>query len=321
MRAVVLESIAPVVGDLRHLRIDGEGIRAFCARHPAAGIRLPDWRHEFVYPWNDERAADFFLLFNCVNFAFWARPGAVKWNISYRGRRLDGAYGLMGALTRAVEEGVPVLDGAFLARLTDGELDGILRGEGELVLRRERAEILREVGRGLVERHGGSFGRLLRAAGGSASRLARLLVEEFPSFRDACGVDGREVKFYKRAQLAPAMIYQRFGGAGPGGFADIGDLTVFADYKVPQALRGLGILRYGEGLAAKVDSRVMLPACGREEVEIRAATIRACELIMEEYGRKGQRMNAVTLDAFLWLLAHDSPPDDRPYHLTETICY
>jgi hypothetical protein len=35
----------------------------------------------------------------------------------------------------------------------------------------------------------------------------------------------------------------------------------------------------------------------------------------------GQEINSVTLDAFLWLMGHEKTADDRPYHLTETICY
>jgi hypothetical protein len=321
MRAEILKSIRPVIDELRYLAIDAAHVRQFCHRKSAAEIELPEWRHEFIYPRDTVEAAEFFLLFNCINFAFWAKGEAVKWTISYKGKRLDGAYGLMGALTRAIEEGAPLLDGAFLAEVNERTLSHILRGEGELVLFSERAAILREVGRGLVARHGGRFANLLGKAKGSASALARMLATEFPSFRDACTMNGKEILFYKRAQLAPAMIYQRFKGEGPGAFRDIDDLTVFADYKVPQALRRLSILSYGDRLAGVVDSRTLIPACSREEVEIRAATIWACEMIRHEYTRRGQNMNSVTLDAFLWLLAHEPSPDERPYHLTETIFY
>jgi hypothetical protein len=317
----ILASLRPVLAHPRHVDIDAERVRAFCRERPAGGIALPDWRKEFIYPWDDEKAADFFLLFNCVNFAFWAKPGAVKWNIDYKGQRLDGAYGLMGAFTRAVEEGVPLLDGSFLAAMTEETLGRILRGDGELVLFRERAEILREVGAGLVARHGGNFRNLLDRARGSAVALAELLVREFPSFNDACRMDGGELLFYKRAQLAPAMVYQRFQGKGPGSFRDTDRLTVFADYKLPQALRRLGVLRYRPDLAAKVDSLALIPPCSREEVEIRASTIGACDMIQREYAAGGQRMDSVTLDAFLWLLGHEKVEGEKPYHLTETIYY
>ena len=42
----------------------------------------------------------------------------------------DGAYGLMAALTRAVEEGIPILEGAYLREMTEERLRHILRGEG-----------------------------------------------------------------------------------------------------------------------------------------------------------------------------------------------
>ncbi|MCX6357235.1 MAG: hypothetical protein NT045_05070 [Candidatus Aureabacteria bacterium] len=317
----IFKSLQTIIADLRHVTIDETQVRNFCAQRPPGRITLPDWKLEFIYPWDNERAAEFFLLFNCINFAFWAKGGGVKWNIHYKGRRLDGAYGLLGALTRAIEEGVPLLEGKFLKYLDEAALRQILRGEGSLVLFPERVRILNEIGVGLVGGHGGSFGALIRAAGGSAGALAGLLVTTFPSFNDICRVDGREVLFYKRAQLAPSMIYQRFGGRGPGAFPDIDELTVFADYKLPQALRRLGVIRYDEELAARVDSRTLIPPCSREEIEIRACTIWACELIQREYAKRGGKMNAVTLDAFLWLLAHEPSPNDRPYHLTETIYY
>ena len=173
----------------------------------------------------------------------------------------------------------------------------------------------------LVARHGGRFRNLLAAAGGRAVGLAELLVREFPSFNDACAVEGREVLFYKRAQLAAAMVYQRFQGKGPGAFPDVDRLTVFADYKLPQALRRLEVLRYRPGLAAKVDGQILIPPCSREEVEIRAATIWACDLIQRGYAARGQRVDSVALDAFLWLLGHEKVEGEKPYHLTETIYY
>ena len=321
MKDEILASVKPVVDDLRFVEIDGGAVRSFCDRQDPRGIELPDWREEFIYPWDDEGAADYFLLFNTINFAFWAKGDSEKWNIDYKGRRLDGAYGLMGALSRALEEGVPLLDGAFLSRMTGEVLRVVLRGRGELVLFNERVRILREVGAVLVDRYDGRFDRLRAAAGGSAPGLARLLVEELPSFNDRCRVDGMEVLFYKRAQLAPAMIYQRFQGQGPGAFPDIDDLSVFADYKLPQALRRMGILRYLPALAERVDGRVPIPACSREEVEIRAATIWACELIQREYAKRSVSVNSARLDAFLWLLGHRKSADTRPYHLTETIYY
>jgi hypothetical protein len=57
------------------------------------------------------------------------------------------------------------------------------------------------------------------------------------------------------------------------------ELTVFAGYKLPKVLRRLGILRYAPHLAEQIDRHELLEAGSREQVEIRAATVWAGELI------------------------------------------
>lgn len=56
-------------------------------------------------------------------------------------------------------------------------------------------------------------------------------------------------------------------------FKDIGNLTTFPDYRVPQLLRELGIMNYSPALAAAVDGREEIVAGSRHELEIRAATV------------------------------------------------
>jgi len=62
----------------------------------------------------------------------------------------------------------------------------------------------------------------------------------------------QQVFFYKRAQIFAADVYGAFQGRGMGALVDVGRLTCFADYRLPVVLRVMGVLRYGEGLAAKV---------------------------------------------------------------------
>jgi len=58
------------------------------------------------------------------------------------------------------------------------------------------------------------------------------------------------------------------------------DLTMFADYRVPQILRHLGIFQYSAELADAIDSEKELPYSSKWEVEIRAATVLAVETIL-----------------------------------------
>ncbi len=71
---------------------------------------------------------------------------------------------------------------------------------------------------------------------------------DFPSFDDSAEWGGHRLLFFKRAQLAPAMLFERWKGTGAGAFNDIGELTASADYKIPQVLRRLEILEYSPDL-------------------------------------------------------------------------
>ena len=99
-------------------------------------------------------------------------------------------------------------------------------------------------------------------------------------------------------------------------FRNIDALTAFADYKIPQVLRELGILEYSTTLAQKVDSRIELAPGSEEEVEIRAGTIIAVEDIRQA---TSGNLTAADIDHYLWLAGQRTHA--RPYHRTRTIAY
>jgi hypothetical protein len=188
----------------------------------------------------------------------------------------------------------------------------------------ERVANLSEVGHGL-EGVGGSALALVERAQGSAAALVRALVERFPSFDDVAAYEGRPVRLYKRAQIFVGDLYGAFGGVGPGRFGDLDRLTAFADYKVPQVLRELGVLVYQPELAERVDQRLEIASGAPEEVEIRAATIWACEQLRDAIGVRLVRAGRPPLRAFEvdWTLWSDAQGRELvyPYHRTRTIFY
>ena len=315
---MILHTIAPVIPHLRYVTIDEAQLREVCAHIAPATLRLPTWDDDVFISHPPEARAAQLLLFNSVNFSYWGDP---QWTIEFHGRSLDGAWGMLGALARAVDEGFPIFDGAYLAPIPASDARHILRGNVEIPMFLERLSILREVGRVLVAQFGGDFGGLLRAAGNDAIALVRLLVARFPSFNDVAMLDGHTVAFYKRAQLAAAMLYEAFGGKGPGDLRRVEQLTVFADYKLPQVLRRLGILHYAPHLADRVDRRELLEAGSREEIEIRAATVWAGELMRQALVTRFPQVIALHVDYWLWREGQYQGPDVRPYHRTRTIYY
>lgn len=58
-----------------------------------------------------------------------------------------------------------------------------------------------------------------------------------------------------------------------GKFDDINELTIFADYRVPQVLNFFGTVKYGCDLQSKLESDFVFQYGDEEEVEIRAASV------------------------------------------------
>lgn len=59
---------------------------------------------------------------------------------------------------------------------------------------------------------------------------------------------GKRISFYKRAQILVADFWGIMQARGEGNIPNLDYLTMFADYRVPQALVYLEALRYSDAL-------------------------------------------------------------------------
>lgn len=280
----------------------------------------PQWYERYHFFDGTERTVNWMLLLDALNFCFWAEKDQPRWSIDYHGEVLNGYWAEAAALTRAVEEGLPLWDADYLSSISSETVAHIFRGDQTIPLFEQRVANAREVGRVLQERYDGQFSHAIEEAGGSAVKLALLLAQNFSSFNDVASYRRREVRFFKRAQICVADLYSAFQGKQWGAFPDIGQLTAFADYKIPQILRHYNVLEYHSTLAKRVDNQELLAPGSEEEVEIRAGTIWACELLRRALRQQGRTMSAAEIDQRLWLQSQDLT-DMRPYHRTRTMFY
>jgi len=154
-------------------------------------------------------------------------------------------------------------------------------------------------------------------------------VSNFSSFCDEAEFQGRKVQFYKRAQILVSDLWACFEGKQFGSFKDIHMITMFADYRVPQALAALGVLEYSDALMNKLHKDPHLPAGERLKCEIRGCSIWGVELIRQELEKiaNGQldagNVNSIAIDYFLWdyAKAHKEELSAVPIHKTNTIFY
>jgi hypothetical protein len=115
--------------------------------------------------------------------------------------------------------------------------------------------------------------------------------------------------FHKRPQIAANDLAL----AGVAAFTDLDRLTVFADNVLPHVLRCDGVLSYAPELAARIDAGEELAHGSREEIELRACAVHACEQLAS-----AADIAPRTLDNWLWHRGLGLP--GRP-HCTRTTAY
>lgn len=279
------------------------------------------WQHPCHFFDSSAETARWIFVLDILNHCFWPDAGQPTWTVSYRGKPYSGYWALAASLKRAMENKIPITDASFLAQMSDKTFEEIFSGEGEIPLASRRIENLREAGKVLEERWERDIVNLIVAARGSAVKLVISVVSSFPSFRDEALYHGKRVYFWKRAQLFASDLFAAFGGKDWGRFHDIENLTAFADYKLPQVLRALGIISYDTRLEEKIDGMEKISSGSEEEVEIRAVTIRAVEDLKKALNLAGKKTTSIEVDNRLWQLGQLDPFRKKPYHRCRTIYY
>ncbi|SMC21326.1 Potential Queuosine, Q, salvage protein family [Desulfacinum hydrothermale DSM 13146] len=318
----VLPSVKAVVANARWVRLRPQAFQAAVIRWGGRIENAGAWDEPFHYGDGTEETARWIFVLDVLNHCFWPDPGEPVWGVELEGTFYSGYAGLAAALKKAYLAGFPLTNARYLASMPEKDLEAIFSGAGSIPLFEERLQNLREAGRVLLERWDADAVRLIEAAKGSACRLAALCAREFLSFRDQVELEGRTVYFWKRAQIFAADLAVAFQGKGLGAFRDLDRLTAFADYKLPQVLRELGILEYAPQLAEKVERQDLLAPGSREEVEIRALTVWAVERLKEAFRETShRRVTSSQVDHWLWSLGQIPAFRKRPYHRCRTIYY
>lgn len=312
----ILESIRAVIKDSKQVRINEDSLKKVCNDFNCNDIDHQGDSFPFDPSYlSKEDKANFVFFFNSINFCYWGEP---KWAIEYQGKEYDGAWGMIVSIKRALDNKIPVLDADYLSNISREDLLNILKGNTIIPLFNERLGILRENGRILSEKYNGQFMEVINRADGNALDVLNIMVSDFPSYNDHAVYDNQNVLFHKRAQLAVSDIHRM---KGIDDLKDIEKLTAFADYKIPQSLRKLGILEYSPELSEKIDNKIEIPSGSREEIEIRANMIWAIELMKGELATKKPDITSMDIDYWLWLSGQNKSPDNKPYHRTRTIYY
>ena len=321
----VTESLRPVVENSRDVRTHYDRIVEIAGWMAYEELPMPNLAVPYGLEKTPDVAMDFVMVGNTIDTAFTDFKTHVKFQTEYAGAHLSDSEALFGCLKRALDDGIPVLDGRFLAKITRRDMEKVFAGNMELPMLEEKAALLRGAGEVLAAKYGGRFYNFVRSCPlrlyDRGRGLIERLVGEFPRYNDVSLYDGHEVKFYKLAQLGFWQIYSGLSAAGAFRLEDPQKMTAFADYIVPVALRLMGMTSYSPALEQAINTYQLIPRDSRQEIEIRAHCLYATALLADEINKlrpKEQQVIIPQIDARLWTHYHTT---SWPHHLTRTIMY
>ena len=318
MKNPVLLTTAEVIKNAQEVKIVKKRLQELAQKEFHHDLKVPSWHTKYHFHSKDkERMLLYLFLLDSLNFCFWSQKK--KWYIREGGKVYSGYFALSLALKRFFENYPEKASLKYFSRMPLGDFSDIFRGGGELLLFRERYRILQQVSRFLLEKYNGNLQGFVLSAKHRFSNLVPQIAQ-IPSFGDIVFYHGKKVYFWKRAQILAADILGAFDNKGIGYFKDLGYLTCFPDYKLPQILLSLGILSYSSSLKKKIQKRVLIPAGSQEEIEIRSATVWAVEYLRRYLRREGRKIFSFQLDWILWNRAQKTKMV-LPHHLTKTIFY
>ncbi len=276
-------------------------------------IELPSWDFPPFYPQTDdfEDMCLYYLIFNSINYCYFDEYGNVFQDGDHRSSTLAGLR-----ITENFEE---LKDPTFLSNVDSNYMLGdLFKADTPISLVKDRVSAFREIGNFLLRNPDFTFKKMFARTHGNAYFASQQIPTFFPSWSDP---------FFKRAQLFIGMVQGRFNHFDAG----LEDLTVFADYRVPQTLHAMGMLRYNFELFNTISSNDLIPYGSRQELEIRAATIVLTDTLLDKLNEHHSgSLNALHIDYLLWsaMRKRDTLPPGviahshtTPHHRTMTTDY
>lgn len=322
----VLDSIGVVIERSRDVRTHRDKVREVASWMAYEELAMPDYALPMGAGENDpDWITDFILTTACADTAFTDFSNHTKFAVHYAGRDWSDSDALFACVKRALDQGMPFLDGEFLAQLTRSQMKQIFAANIDLPMLDEKMQILRDVGKVLAESYQGRFHNFVRSCspklydGGTG--LVERLASEFSRFNDVSDYEGHTVRFYKLPQLAFWFLYLSLRKTGQFQIEDLDRMTAFADYIVPAALRILGITTYSQALERAIQTHQIIRRDSHWEIEIRAHCIYAADLLAAEINRirpADKQIVVPQIDFRLWSHYHTTW---WPHHLTKTIMY
>lgn len=304
----IIESNKYVIENAKFIQINKKEIEKFA--NQIKDVNIQNWLYNSPYKLLDENIENiitFLLYFEAIDFSFWGTP---KWQIETSNGKEDGSMALMYAMLSYIREN------KSFDNLTKEKFKEYLKGNVDIPLFEERFKIIKSVNKVVNERFGGDFYNDIYNLTND-EELFKFIIDNFEDFKDVRTYQGKIIYFYKLAQLLTSDILH-IREKKENIKVDYSHLVGCSDYKIPQGLRALNLVEYNKELAYIVDNKIEIKENSTYEVEIRATVIYVIDEIKKLLNNK---INAIELNDYIWLMSKNKELPKRPYHLTRTTNY
>lgn len=294
----------------------------------------PTWHEpDGIFPKNDQAFACHEFYRNAINYCYMDPRTGEKFRIG----KLTGSMAMGHCFYRKFGENFIHTDEILKLTDTPGALEAFFAGDAPMPLLEQRRVCLREAANVLSARFQGRPVNIFVEAGfrvisedeNDRPRIVELLMSHFPlAFgQDKVVLNGQTLVFAKRPYLWPLM-YQGRAMESESLLTKLEDperIGPVVDYQIPNALRHLGILKYSDELARKIDNKVPIEKGSQEELAIRISTTlilsSIIELLKMERDEHVRPWTMVELDYELWSMGRAAAKAGLQHHLTETTDY
>ena len=261
----------------------------------------------FFKNFSEKELIIFSIILESLNFCFWPN---YNWTKTYKKKEYKGSDALLFTLISAVECGKLKLNIDDLCSISKDEFIELFKSNDELpILMDERYESFSS-SMNVIKKDNKFWEKLYLI--NKDIELEMFISKNFSSFNDYVEYKNKKIVFNKRCRLLVSDMFY-VSKIIKNNIGNIDNIKGCSDYSLPRYFREIGLFCYTNELSNLIDNEIELKYGSEYEVEIRAATIYALELIKIELKKKNIKINSIELDNILWHISRNNRIS-KPHH-------
>ncbi len=305
----IIKSSKYVMDNAKYVKIDYDKLDDFIQNIDCKNLKFWLSNNPYnIFELGIDNIVNFLLYFEAIDYSFWGNP---KWTIETNLGFKDGSDALLYSLLNYFKESKNI---DFLS-INLEDFKHILKGNVEIPLIEERYNTLVEVSSIVNNKMNGNFYVAIKNIK-KDTELLEFIISNFPSFKDERKYNGKTIYFYKLAQLLVSDILH-LRELLENIEVDYSNLVGCADYKIPQTLRALEIIKYSPELEQIIDNKKEIKVSSEYEVEIRASTL----VVIDYIKNKLKGVSAIDINDYLFMFSKKVKTKAKPYHLCRNTNY